>query len=307
MKCEEARRLLPLYVYGELPPADEERFEAHVHECDPCRKELDTQHRFGDLLTATAVSGLPEGMLTAARLQLRQSLAVEPKPGAGRSWLRDFFSFHVSAAPAWAQALGGLALIAMGFLSARVAPASWGLAPSEAGMAGTPVASEVQYVQPEQSGRVQVVVDETRQVVLRGSLDDDRIRRMLVRATREAANPGLRVQSVELLKNDCGSPEIRAALLQSLQHDPDPGVRMEALNALKGFASDPETRDVFSRVLLEDRNPGIRTEVIGVLVQHRQDDMVGIFQDLMRQEPNVYVRQKCQKALKSLNASAEAY
>jgi len=42
-------------------------------------------------------------------------------------------------------------------------------------------------------------------------------------------------------------------------------------------------------------------------LQHRQDDMVGIFQDLMRQEPNVYVRQKCQKALKSLNASAEAY
>jgi hypothetical protein len=299
MKCDEARRLMPLYGYGELAPADEERFEAHLHECGFCPGVLASQNRFFDALGEAAVTP-PEGMLTAARQQLRTRLAGEPQPSGFRAWVRDTFWFRAGAAPVWMQAAAALVLVAAGFASGRVGPGM-----SEASLTGAPLSSEVRYVQPKQAGQYQVVVYETREKVFTGSLQDEPIRKLLVKATHEADNPGLRVQTVELLKNHCASGEIRRALLSSLQHDPDPGVRLEALEGLKPFADEPQIRDVFSHVLLGDENPGVRMQVITVL--QRQDEMVGVFQELMRREDDMIVRQHCRRALEAMNASAEEF
>jgi hypothetical protein len=289
---------MPLYGYGELAPADEERFEAHLHDCNACQRALDGQSRLNQWLDDVALAP-PEGMLTASRVELRSRLAGEPRPGGFRAWVRDTFWFRVGAAPLWMQGAAALVLVAAGFFGGR------GFGPSEAGLA---VGSEVRYVQPQNSGRVQVVVYETHERVFTGTLQDEPIRRLLVSATREVSNPALRVQSVELLKNDCRSGEIRSALINALQHDPDPGVRLEALDGLKEFAAEPQVRNVFSHVLLGDSSPGVRMQVIRVLLQQRQEDeMVGVFQELMRREPDVYVRQQCTRALQAMNASAEEY
>jgi hypothetical protein len=301
MRCDEARRLMPLYSYGELAPAEEERFEAHVHECELCQRALGEQSRFQRLLDDAAVTP-PEGMLTAARVELRSRLAAEPEVHGFRAWIRDTFWFRAGAAPVWMQAAAALVLVAGGFFGGR------GFGVAEAGLAGTPVGSEVRYVQPQDSGRVQVVVYETHEKVFTGTLEDEPIRRLLVSATREVGNPALRVQSVELLKNDCRSGEIRKALLNALQHDPDPSVRIEALDGLKPFAAEPQVRDVFSHVLLGDANPGVRMQVISALLQQRQEDeMVGVFQELMRRENDAFVRQQCTRALHAMNASAEEF
>jgi len=303
MKCEETRRLLPLYLYGELAPADEEACEAHVHECELCRQELDRQSRVNRLLDG-GMEMPPEGILTASRLELRRRVAAEDRLHGWRAWLQDTFSLRVTATPAWMQAAAALVLLAAGFLGARITP--WG-GISSAEMYGTPVASRIQYVEPENSGRVQIVLDETRQRVVRGDVNDGSIVDLLMKATRESNNAGVRVQAVELLKNGCGSGPIRGAVRNALQHDPDPGVRLVALDALKDFAWDPETREILAQVLLTDRSAGIRTQVINVLVQQKQDSTISVFQDLMRREDDVYVRQQCGKALHAMNASSEEY
>jgi HEAT repeat protein len=84
-------------------------------------------------------------------------------------------------------------------------------------------------------------------------------------------------------------------------------VRLKALDGLKQFASDPETRQVLTRVLLTDSNPGVRTQVVDLLVQHPEDQMVGVFQELLSHEDNGYIRQRCQRVLHDMNASAETY
>ncbi len=59
--------------------------------------------------------------------------------------------------------------------------------------------------------------------------------------------PGLRVESVDLLKNNSQSAEIRKALVYALEHDPNAGVRLKALDGLKQFAEDPDTRQALTQ------------------------------------------------------------
>ncbi len=62
------------------------------------------------------------------------------------------------------------------------------------------------------------------------------IQRLLLTAAKDPSDAGLRVESVDLLKNNSQSAEIRKALVYSLEHDPNAGVRLKALDGLKQFA-----------------------------------------------------------------------
>ena len=170
-----------------------------------------------------------------------------------------------------------------------------------------PATSHVRYVEPTSAGKIQIVVEETRERTLSGSVDDRDIQRLLLAAAKDPADAGLRVESVDLLKNRPQSAEIRSALLAAVQHDPNAGVRLKALDGLKNFAEDSETRKALTQVLLTDDNPGVRTQVIDLLIPQRSDAMVGVLQELMMKEDNDYIRTRVEKALHDMNASIESY
>jgi hypothetical protein len=169
------------------------------------------------------------------------------------------------------------------------------------------VISRVRSVQPDTPGRVQIALDETRRRVVSGPLDDGRIRSLLLAAARDENNPSVRVESVDVLKEDPASPDVRGVLLYALGHDPNPGVRLKALEGLKPSAGDAEVRKILTEVLLKDENPGVRIQVIDLLVAHRDDSMVGMLQGLVQRERNSYVRLRCEKALKEMNASVGTF
>ena len=313
MTCEEARKNLPLFLYGELSFDEEELVEIHVDECDSCRKELDLQKTLFAALDAVEMVPSAEA-LAKSRAELRSRLALAGQPsgtspvrGAG-FWdkVREGFTIHFHFAPGLAQVAGAAAMLALGFVTARMTPNSvlgnW----HSAGMID-PATSRVRYVEPVSPGRVQIVLDETHQRVLSGSVDDTAIQRLLLTAAKDPSDAGLRVESVDLLKNNSQSAEIRKALVYSLEHDPNAGVRLKALDGLKQFAQDPDTRQALTQVLLKDDNPGVRTQVIDLLVQRHTDAMVGVLQELMEKEDNSYIRMRCQKVLQEMNASAEMY
>jgi len=309
MKCDDAARSIPLYLYGELDFDEEERLELHLDGCEPCRREVDRQRKMNDLLDAAAVR-TDDGMLTSARLESRARLKREPRLQEGW-WTHagEMFAIRFAPAPVLAQALGALALVAVGFLGARIAPLGLFPRTGPGNIADVldPAVSRVRYVEPGQAGQVQIVIEETRRRTLTGRVEDEPIRQLLMTATKDPADAGVRVQSVELLKSQCGSADIHNALLWTLQHDPNAGVRLKALDGLRQFASDPDTRRVLTRVLLADNNPGIRTQVVDLLVQQREDQMVGVYQELLSRENNGYIRQRCERALHDLNASPETY
>lgn len=305
MKCEEAQERLPLFLYGELPFEEEERLETHLDECSGCRDALAREKAMFQAFHAA--EALPsQELLDDCRSELRQRIAgVQSTHASVWDKLREGFTIHFHF-PGWMQPAGAVAMLALGFVVARVTPGSM-LGPWGAASVAAPVTSRVRYVEPMASGRVQIVVDETSQHVVSGTLGDQSIQRLLFAAAKDPSDPGLRVESVDLLKNQPQSAEIRSALLYAVEHDTNAGVRLKALDGLKEFATDPETRKALTQVLLKDDNPGVRTQVIDLLIQHRSDSMVGVLQELMNKEDNDYIRMRCQKVLNEMNASVETY
>jgi hypothetical protein len=306
MKCEDARKTLPLFLYGELSFEEEERLEVHIDECDGCRAALGREKALFQSLNAAEILPSVE-LLTECRAELRQRLThVEPDRASFWDKIREGFTIHFHFAPGIMQPLGALAMLLVGFFAARMTPASFLGAFHSAGLV-EPASSRVRYVEPQGSGRVQIVVDETTQRVLSGTLEDQSIQRLLLTAAKDPSDAGLRVESVNLLKNQPQSAEVRRALLYAVQHDSNAGVRLKALDGLKNFADDPETRATLTQVLLKDDCPGVRKEVIDLLIPHHADSMVSVLQEVMGKEKNGYIRMRCQRALRDMNASVETY
>jgi hypothetical protein len=306
MKCVEVTKIMPLFLYGELSFEDEERLESHVDACAACRDALAREKAMFKSLDAAEMLPSQE-LLDECRAEFRRRLS-HAETGRASFWekVREGFTIHFHFAPGLTQPVGAVAMLVVGFMAARMMPGSL-LGPWRAAGLAEPVASRVRYVEPVASGRVQIVVDETRQRVLSGSLADLSIQRLLLTAAKDPSDAGLRVESVDLLKGRSESAEIRRALLYAVLHDANAGVRLKALDGLKNFADDPETRQTLTLVLLKDDNTGVRTQVIDLLIQHQSNAMVGTLQELMNKEDNDYIRMRCQKALHEMNASVETY
>jgi hypothetical protein len=293
--CQMMERDLPLFLYGELSFDQEEQVHQHLAGCEACQNalvELQSLHAALDQQDVT----VPDGLLVAARRSLRQSISVEAERAAEPSFWQRLLAW-----PAWKPA-GAVAAVAMAFFGGRMTNVQLaGLEPSSAEAA--PMVSRVRYVEPNQAGGVQIVLDETRQRVVSGNMEDQAIRQLLLAAAKDPSDPGLRVESVEMLSSRSQEAEIRNALLAVLEHDANPGVRLKALEGLKAFAKDQPTRQVLSRVLLKDTNSGVRSAAIDVLTSVNSQDTVGTLQELMRREDNDYVRLRTRKALSEMKAS----
>jgi len=151
------------------------------------------------------------------------------------------------------------------------------------------------------------VVEETRQRTVEGGADDEAIRSLLLTAAREATDPGVRLETLDLLSNQSSSADVREAFLTALQHDAEPNVRLKAIQGLQGRTHDTETRRVLTQVLLNDGNPGVQNEAMDLLMQVREPGIVSVLQELASREDNDTVRLKCRKALQEMKASVESF
>jgi hypothetical protein len=180
--------------------------------------------------------------------------------------------------------------------------------------------NRVRDVHPFSDGRIQILVDETRQRTVSGAPGDPQIQSLLLEAARDPADPGLREQSLDLLNKRTPSNEIRDTLVYALRHDENAGVRLKAIEGLQGFAAEPEVRAAVSQTLLGDSNPGVRMRAIDLLTGGEADlnsgsrpnlnldrQVIGTLQELMQREDNAYLRQRSQRILEALNASTEIY
>jgi hypothetical protein len=335
--CAQARMQFALLLYGELSFDEEEGVETHLEGCAECRTELEREKSLHAAFASVAVDP-PPSLLRQCRGDLAAALSHYPVPrpkhgqgpehgqrsehGQAGWWDRlvDFVGGGLVLRPGFSP-LWAAALVFLGFLGARMTPylndIVTGTGLTAANQAGI---MRVSDVEKQNDGSVRIVVDETRQRTITGSLDDQPVRALLLEAVRDPNNPGLRQDSVELLTRRAQSAEIRGALVYLVVHDQNDGVRLKAMQGLQPFSADPEVRGALSRALLSDGNPGVRTQAIDLLVQvpsgsarpngplpNIDPAMVGILQQLMLREKNASVRQRCEKLLELMNASAEIY
>ena len=309
MNCDAVTKALPLYYYGELDAEVEEGVEDHLQSCAPCQAEMERQRALAAALDSHAL--VPDSALLAeCRHDLARAIYREEAPAVRRRTSDPWGLFREAFSSLWhpgirfVQPAGALAMVALGFFAARLVPS---LHVSGEPISEGSIVSSIRSVQPDNTGRVQISLDETHRRVISGRLDDQNIRRLLLAAAREQDNPGVRVESVGLLKDQCTFAETRAVLLEAVLHDPNPGVRLKALEGLKSFSADPEVRRTLAQVLLKDQNAGVRIQVIDLLIARQDPATIGVLQTLIGKEDNGYVRMRCQNALRAMNASVGTF
>ncbi|HEY9139796.1 MAG TPA: HEAT repeat domain-containing protein [Bryobacteraceae bacterium] len=303
MTCDAVRKLIPLYYYGELTPEEEDQAEAHIHECGACAREMESARALAAALDRRTMEPAAS-LLADCRADLAAAIrggAAKPARQPWRLWL-DAAGATLAGLNRWRQPLGAMALIAVGFFAARLVPAGSGVSTASFGPSEG-VFVNVRSAQQDGAGRVRIAYDETRRREVSGRIDNPDIQKMLVAAAHEEDDPGVRVESVDLLKGRAASDEVRDALMNALLHDSNPGVRLKALEGLKPLAAEPPVRGALSQALQFDDNDAVRMQVVDVLTMRRDDAMVGMLQNLVQREDNSYVRLKCEKALKEMNAS----
>jgi anti-sigma factor RsiW len=316
MNCESVTKLIPLYFYGELPPEEEDGLEQHLDACAACARLAESQRTLSATLDRREMQ--PSAALLAEcrhdlmRAVYRHEGSVLRPVQASGSWkpFREGFAAWLPSLGPWRMPLGASALLALGFVTARLTtPGAAG--PFNLASLTPDVISSIRSVQParagSQPGEVQIVLDETRQRVVSGQLNDSNIQRLMLAAAHDENNPGVRWESVDLLKSQSDSSPVRELLLNRVAEDPNPGVRLKALDGLKTYTGDPQVRKVLAQVLVHDDNPGVRIAAVDALTAHADDKMVGFLQGVVQKEDNTYVRRRCVKALQDMNASVGTF
>jgi anti-sigma factor RsiW len=306
MKCEWVKQNVLLYVYNELPDDARYELEQHLARCADCTVELKSARKFHAVLSELPVEEPSPNMLTASRMRLQEALETTKQGGLWHrlvfdpaAWLRQ-----VRFAPALAAVIfivgfaGGIGATYQ-VLGNRTSPASIASAAPAAESSITGIRS---VTQEPGSNQVTIQYDTVSTQQAQGSLNDQRIQQLLLFATRNNYNSGVRMDSVDLLTQQPNDTQVREALMYALRYDSNPGVRLKALDGLGAYVkSDPRVRDALLEALMNDSNPGVRTDALHLLEPVRADGSVrAVLQRLAEDDRNEYIKNQARNVLAQL-------
>jgi len=143
---------------------------------------------------------------------------------------------------------------------------------------------------------------------LQGSLDDPRIRQLLLLGTQNNVNAGVRGDSVGLLANECRNGHqcddgpIRNTLMVALRYDKNPNVRLKALEGLQPYiAEDMRVRDAVLESLMKDSDPRVRTQAISLIEPVESDSSVReVLHTVAMQDESPQIRTASRQVLQQL-------
>ena len=84
-------------------------------------------------------------------------------------------------------------------------------------------------------------------------------------ANGQRFDPGVLLDSVDLLATRVEDPAVRGALCDAVSTDPNPGVRLKAIEALRGYGRDAQVQQALLDALDQDDNSGVRIEAVNAL------------------------------------------
>ena len=308
-RCSEVQVNLSLFLYGELDFAAEEAVEHHLSECPMCQLALAREKRWHTTLNSES-RDLPDGLLAACRSNLRDSIQQKSSSTSIPRPLHNWWANWTPRATQWS----GRVAFASFFLFAGMMVSRW----SGHVLPGAPVfgqmslvgganASHVRDIQPDAEGRVHIIVDRLEQREIVGSAADASIQQLLMAATRNSPDPGLRIDSLDLLRKEHGD-DIRDALLFCVRHDGNAAVRLKAIDSLSRYAAEPPTRQALVYALEHDMDSGVRSRAIDVLLPPHAKVQIG--PDLLRalegvsqsNAENDYLRARSLQILQAVDA-----
>jgi HEAT repeat protein len=127
-------------------------------------------------------------------------------------------------------------------------------------------------------------------------------------AARKDHNPAVRLKALESLRDATADRGVRETLLQALQQDANPGVRVEAVNLLVR-SLDATTPDSGSMPALGNpAAPGhalAAPRVPSLPPDESLGNLIRALEDLQRKDPSRYVRLRSSAALREISERSE--
>ena len=238
MKCEWVQENILLHIYNELPDDARYELEQHVARCTDCAAELKTARQLHATLSQFPVQEPSPNLVTASRMRLQEELETTEQGGFWQrlvfdpgAWLRP-----IKLAPALAAAIfivgfaGGIGATYQVMNGRNPVDLSAAAAPTESSITGIQSISQ----QPG-SSQISIRYNTVSTQEAQGSINDQRIQQLLLFATRNNYNSGVRMDSVDLLTQTPNDTRVREALLYALRYDSNPGVRLKAIEGLGSY------------------------------------------------------------------------
>jgi anti-sigma factor RsiW len=121
MSCDPVRRVIPLYVEGDLPAAGAERVRAHVDECLPCRSLLEGYKASQRALRALGAPPIAGNTLDGLRRTVWRRIAtLPPRSALGRQVDRAWIALRQWTAQPAMAALMVFVVVGGSFALSRV-------------------------------------------------------------------------------------------------------------------------------------------------------------------------------------------
>jgi len=309
MNCELAHERIVTAAYSELPDEQMHELERHMTGCPDCHSDREQLLAMKILANALPVVEPPANLVARSRLRLEEALdALPPKRWYERLTQRTMNNFaSLQAAPVAACLLlvvgaGAGILGGYEYAQSRAAHAA-ALAhdvnrPHPIDQPAAEITNISSIVRQPNSEMVEVRYNQVVPQQMEGSLDDPKIRELLMLASENSASAGVRDDSVGLLAAECRAGHscqaagIRDALMVVLRYDKNAGVRLKALDGLEPYvAADTRVRDAVLEALLNDTDPRIRTKAVDILEPVEADTSVRqVLHTVANSDQNPHIR-----------------
>ena len=294
MNCELAHERIVTAAYGELPDEQIHELERHMTACPDCHSDREQLMALKLLADAHPVMEPPANLVARSRLRLEEALdRLPPKRWYERLTQRMTNNFaSIQAAPIAACLLlvvgaGAGTLGSYEYMQTRAAHAALAgqvgqASPTKVDPEATAeIASISSIVRQPNSEIVDVSYNQVVPQHMQGSLDDPKIRELLMVASQNSTSSNVRDDSVGLLAAECRAGHsctaagIRDVLMVALRYDKNAGVRLKALDGLQPYvAEDTRVRDAVLEALLNDQDPRVRSEAVNIIEPVEADTSV---------------------------------
>jgi anti-sigma factor RsiW len=343
VRCEAIEELAILHACDELEPSATAALETHTAVCPACAavvsreasldREIASLNQPADSLDR---SGLLLAQCRSAFAETLDDQQAKSNPVGWRpvfsplAWwnvLRDTLVYH----PAMSMA----ALVVVGFLAGvvgqrtRIAPPN---PPSPRPVVTASIAApkfteqqmrsaasaNVAWVTPSgsQTPNVQVQFMSQEPMNIVGPPDDADVLRALtfVLGNDQRFEPGVRMDSLEVLHTRCADSEVLRAVCTAARLDRNPRVRIKALDTLQEVDQNPMVRETVIEALQNDENAAVRAEAIHLLINVLRAEatsgavdpkIVSVLRERLRNDPDNYIRMQSAAVLRQLNTGME--
>jgi HEAT repeat protein len=338
IRCEGIEELAILHACQELDPAEALALEAHVAECPACAAVVSREARLQQGIAALNQpadsldrSGLLLARCRSAFAEVLDDQQAKANPTGWRpvfspiAWwnvLRDTLVYH----PAMSMA----ALVVVGFMAGVLGQRSHVAQPALTHTVATPsvaapkfteqqlrsaASANVAWVTPSgsPSPRVQVQFMAQEPMNIEGPPDDADVLRALtfVLGNDQQFEPGVRMNSLDVLHTRCADSEVLRAVCTAARLDRNPRVRIKALDTLQELDQNPMVRETVIESLQNDENGAVRAEAIHLLINVLREEassgavdpkIVSVLRERLRNDPDNYIRTQSAAVLRQLSA-----